>query len=65
MSKNKNKSLKKLEKEHNYYKGKVEEMEQERSHDRTWSSKALLVKMKKLKLDAKTKIMQLKQVLGI
>lgn len=65
MQKRKNKNLKKLEKEHNYYKGKVEEMEQERAHDRSWDGKALLVKMKKLKLDAKTKIMQLKQALGI
>lgn len=65
MAKRKNKSLKKLEKEHDYYKGKVEEMERERSYDRSWDGKALLVKMKKLKLDAKTQIMKLKQALGI
>lgn len=65
MAKKKNKSLKKLEKEHSYYKSKVEEMEQERAHDRSWDGKALLVKMKKLKLDVKTKITQLRQALGI
>ena len=38
----KNKILTKLEREFDYYHRKTEEMEQEREHDRSWESKALI-----------------------
>jgi uncharacterized protein YdcH (DUF465 family) len=64
MAKLKNKSLKKLETEYNYYKKKVDEIEQERDWDRSWGTKALLVKLKKMKLNLKTSILNLKTTLG-
>lgn len=64
MAKTKNKNLKKLETEYNYYKKKVDEIEQERDWDRSWDTKALLVKLKKMKLNLKTSILNLKTTLG-
>jgi len=64
MAKTKSKSLKKLETEYNYYKKKVDEIEQERDWDRSWGTKALLVKLKKMKLNLKTSILNLKTTLG-
>jgi len=64
IAKTKSKSLKKLETEYNYYKKKVDEIEQERDWDRSWDTKALLVKLKKMKLNLKTSILNLKTTLG-
>ena len=52
----KDKKLKKLKYEFNYYQRKVEEMENERETDRSWESKALIKKFKKIKLAIKTEI---------
>jgi hypothetical protein len=52
----KDKKLKKLKYEFNYYQRKVEEMENERDTDRSWESKALIKKFKKIKLAIKTEI---------
>jgi hypothetical protein len=61
----KNKSLIKLEREFDYYHRKTEEMEQEREHDRSWESKALIKNYKKIKLALKTQIEEYKKQLGI
>lgn len=61
----KNKSLKKLEHEFDYYHRKTEEMEQEREYDRSWESKALLKNYKKIKLALKTQIEEYKKQLGV
>lgn len=61
----KNKSLKKLEQEFDYYHRKTEEMEQEREHDRSWESKALLKNYKKIKLAIKTQIEEYRKQLKI
>ena len=53
---NKNKKLKKLKYEFDYYHRKVEEMENERDEDRSWEGKALIKKFKKIKLAIKTEI---------
>ena len=65
MAKTKSKKLKSLEKEYNWYKKKVNEMEDERSYDRTWAGKELLVKFKKTKLFLKTTIDKMKRTLGV
>ena len=52
----KDKKLKKLKYEFDYYHRKVEEMENERDEDRSWVGKALLKKFKKIKLAIKTEI---------
>jgi len=65
MAKTKSKKLKSLEKEYSWYKKKVDEMEDERSYDRTWSGKELLVKFKKTKLFLKTTIDKMKRTLGV
>jgi len=44
---NKSKKVKAVEKEYNWYKGKVDQMESERSYDRSWDGKQLLLKFKK------------------
>ena len=52
----KDKKLKKLKYEFDYYHRKVEKMENERDEDRSWEGKALLKKFKKIKLAIKTEI---------
>ena len=64
MAKMKSKKVKALQKEYDWYKKKVDEMEVERGLDRTWDSKQLLVKFKKIKLFLKTQIDQMKRTLG-
>ena len=54
-------SKKQLEKEFNYYHKKVEQMEKEREEDRSWETKELLKKHKKLKLSIKDELENLKQ----
>jgi cell fate regulator YaaT (PSP1 superfamily) len=63
MTKKKSKKLKSVEKEYQWYKKKVDEMEAERSYDRTWSGKELLVKFKKIKLYLKTQLQKMKDTL--
>ena len=53
---NKNKKLKKLKYEFDYYHRKVEEMENERDEDRRSEGKALIKKYKKIKHAIKTEI---------
>ena len=53
---NKSKKVKAIEKEYHWYKGKVEQMETERSYDRSWDGKALLLRFKKIKLSLKTQL---------
>lgn len=59
MAKRKPKSLKKLTKEKEYYARKIEEMEQERSKIRDWDHKAILTRMKRIKLWINDQIQQL------
>jgi hypothetical protein len=59
------KKVKSIEKEYNWYKKKVDQMEEERSYDRTWDGKELLVKFKKMKLVLKTQLNYMKKTLGI
>ena len=64
MAKIKSKKLKAVQKEYDWYKKKVDQMEDERCYDRTWDSKQLLVKFKKIKLFLKTQIDYMKRSLG-
>jgi cell fate regulator YaaT (PSP1 superfamily) len=64
MAKMKSKKLKSVQKEYDWYKKKVDQMEEERDYDRTWDSKHLLVKFKKIKLFLKTQIEYMKRSLG-
>lgn len=57
------KKVKSVEKEYQWYKKKVDEMEAERSYDRTWGGKELLVKFKKIKLYLKTQLQKMKDTL--
>jgi len=59
------KKIKRLEKEYQWYKKKVDEMEDERSYDRTWDGKELLLKFKKIKLYLKTQLEYLRRTVGI
>jgi hypothetical protein len=63
MAKKKSKKLKAVEKEYTWYKKKVDEMESERSYDRSWDSKQLLLKFKKIKLFLKTQLNKMKESL--
>ena len=65
MAKVKSKKVKALQKEYDWYKKKVDEMEVERGLDRTWDSKQLLVKFKKIKLFLKTQIDHMKRTNGV
>ena len=56
MAKVRSKKIKAVEKEYLWYKGKVDQMESERSYDRSWDGKALLLKFKKIKLSLKTQL---------
>ena len=64
MAKMKSKKVKALQKEYDWYKKKVDEMESERGYDRTWDSKQLQVKFKKIKLFLKTQIDHMKRTIG-
>jgi hypothetical protein len=57
------KKVRSVEKEYHWYKKKVDEMELERSYDRTWSGKELLIKFKKIKLYLKTQLQKMKDTL--
>ena len=63
MAKKKSKKVKAVEKEYTWYKKKVDEMESERSYDRSWDSKQLLLKFKKIKLFLKTQLNKMKESL--
>jgi len=63
MAKKKSKKLKAVEKEYTWYKKKVDEMEAERSYDRSWDTKQLLLKFKKIKLFLKTQLNKMKESL--
>ena len=63
MTKKKSKKLKAVEKEYTWYKKKVDEMESERSYDRSWDTKQLLLKFKKIKLFLKTQLNKMKESL--
>ena len=65
MARMKSKKVKALQKEYDWYKKKVDQMEDERRLDRTWDSKHLLVKFKKIKLFLKTQIDHMKRTLGV
>ena len=64
MTKKKSKKLKAVEKEYTWYKNKVDEMETERSYDRSWTSKELLLKFKKTKLFLKTTLEKMRRSLS-
>ncbi len=59
----KSRKVKSVEKEYNWYKSKVNEMESERSYDRSWGSKELLLKFKKMKLFLKTQLKKMQDTL--
>ena len=69
MTKRKDKSLKRLIKEKEYLDRKVKEMEQDRSWDRSWDAKAVLLRLKKQKLKIKEEITKVtdsfKKLVGI
>ena len=50
MAKIRSKKIKAVQKEYDWYKKKVVEMEKERDYDRSWDGKQILVKFKKIKL---------------
>ena len=56
MAKIKSKKIKAVQKEYDWYKKKVDQMEEERTFDRSWDSKHILVKFKKIKLALKTQL---------
>lgn len=58
MAKRKPKTLKKLTKEKEYYAKKIEEMERERDKIRDWDHKAILTRMKRIKLWINDQIQQ-------
>ena len=60
---NKSKKVKAVEKEYTWYKGKVDQMESERSYDRSWDGKQLLLKFKKMKLFLKTQLKNMRETL--
>jgi hypothetical protein len=55
------KNIKKLAKDHKFYSNKVDELEKERSAQRDFGHKALLVSLKKTKLMLKDQIDRLKK----
>ena len=59
----KSRKVKAIEKEYNWYKSKVDEMESERSYDRSWYGKELLLKFKKMKLFLKTQLRKMQETL--
>ncbi len=61
----KNKQLEKLKDHHNYLSRKVAELTEDRKKDRSFESKALLVRLKKTKLAMKDAIAKTKAKLGL
>ena len=61
MAKIRSKKIKAVQKEYDWYKKKVVEMEKERDHDRSWDGKQILVKFKKIKLFLKTQLDNMKR----
>ena len=61
MAKMKSKKIKAVQKEYDWYKKKVVEMEEERGYDRSWDGKQILVKFKKIKLFLKTQLDNMKR----
>ena len=55
------KKIKAVQKEYDWYKKKVVEMEEERGYDRSWDGKQILVKFKKIKLFLKTQLDNMKR----
>ena len=60
MAKIRSKKIKAVQKEYDWYKKKVVEMEKERDYDRSWDGKQILVKFKKIKLFLKTQLDNMK-----
>jgi hypothetical protein len=58
----KNKRQRRLKKEFRYLHNKVEEMEKDRDGDRSWESKAIIKRHKKMKLRIKDKLEQLEEL---
>ena len=61
MTKIRSKKIKAVQKEYDWYKKKVVEMEEERGYDRSWDGKQILVKFKKIKLFLKTQLDNMKR----
>ena len=61
MAKIRSKKIKAVQKEYDWYKKKVVEMEKERDYDRSWDVKQILVKFKKIKLFLKTQLDNMKR----
>ena len=61
MAKIRSKKIKAVQKEYDWYKKKVVEMEEERGYDRSWDGKQILVKFKKIKLFLKTQLDNMKR----
>ena len=61
MAKIRSKKIKAVQKEYDWYKKKVVEMEAERDYDRSWDGKHILVKFKKIKLFLKTQLDNMKR----
>ena len=64
MAKIRSKKIKAVQKEYDWYKKKVVEMEEERGYDRSWDGKQILVKFKKIKLFLKTQLDNMKRSIG-
>ena len=61
MAKIRSKKIKAVQKEYDWYKKKVVEMEKERDYDRSRDGKQILVKFKKIKLFLKTQLDNMKR----
>ena len=61
MAKIRSKKIKAVQKEYDWYKKKVVEMEKERDYDRSWDGKQILVKFRKIKLFLKTQLDNMKR----
>jgi|TARA_B100001093_G_C26633572_1_gene929976 cell fate regulator YaaT (PSP1 superfamily) len=61
MAKIRSKKIIAVQKEYDWYKKKVGEMEKERGYDRSWDGKQILVKFKKIKLFLKTQLDNMKK----
>ena len=64
MAKIRSKKIKAVQKEYDWYKKKVVEMEKERDYDRSWDGKQILVKFKKIKLFLKTQLDNMKSTVA-
>ena len=65
MAKIRSKKIKAVQKEYDWYKKKVVEMEKERDYDRSWDGKQILVKFKKIKLFLKTQLDNMKRSVNV